>query len=51
LSRVWGFRFGRESEPVVGSLVVQHEEKIIATVQDIEPWPIPGVVVIEGSGS
>jgi len=26
------------------------EEKIIATVQDIEHWPIPGVVVIAGTG-
>ncbi|RMG33400.1 MAG: hypothetical protein D6732_12210 [Methanobacteriota archaeon] len=26
------------------------EEKIAATLQDIEHWPIPGIVVIEGSG-
>lgn len=26
------------------------EEKIIATVLDIEHWPIPGIVVIDGTG-
>jgi len=26
------------------------EEKIPATIKDIESWPIPGIVVIEGKG-
>ncbi|MCX7838441.1 MAG: hypothetical protein N2559_03155 [Anaerolineae bacterium] len=26
------------------------EEKILATIKDIESWPIPGIVVIEGEG-
>ena len=26
------------------------EEKIPATIQDIEHWPIPGIVVIDGEG-
>ena len=26
------------------------EEKIPATIKDIESWPIPGIVVIEGAG-
>jgi acyl-CoA synthetase (NDP forming) len=26
------------------------EEKIIATVRDIEHWPIPGIVVVSGEG-
>ncbi len=26
------------------------EEKIPATIKDIESWPIPGIVVIEGEG-
>lgn len=26
------------------------EEKIPATIKDIEHWPIPGIVVIEGAG-
>lgn len=26
------------------------EEKVLATIKDIESWPIPGIVVIEGKG-
>lgn len=26
------------------------EEKIAATIRDIEHWPIPGIVVIDGPG-
>ena len=26
------------------------EEKIPATIQDMEHWPIPGIVVIDGEG-
>lgn len=26
------------------------EEKVLATIKDIESWPIPGIVVIEGEG-
>lgn len=26
------------------------EEKILATIKDLEAWPIPGIVVIEGEG-